>query len=64
MEGCKVSSVFSLVLLVAGVWCMDDEMAELAKMIRDNCGAESEVDMALIDKVRFRALFDVEMVVL
>ncbi|XP_049880498.1 general odorant-binding protein 69a-like [Pectinophora gossypiella] len=28
---------------------LDGEMAELAKMLRDNCAAETGVDMALID---------------
>ncbi|XP_047987649.1 general odorant-binding protein 69a-like [Leguminivora glycinivorella] len=30
---------------------MDEETVELAKMLRDNCGEESEVDMGLIAKV-------------
>nr|WQS23337.1 odorant-binding protein 19 [Diaphania glauculalis] len=37
--------------LVMGARGMDDEMAELAKMLHDNCGAETGADLSLVDKV-------------
>lgn len=35
----------------AAVLALDDEMAELAKMVRDNCVAETGVDISLVDRV-------------
>jgi hypothetical protein len=38
--------------LALGDAAMDEEMAELAKMmLHDNCGAETDVDLSLVDKV-------------
>uniref|UniRef100_A0A0K8TUT3 Antennal Binding Protein X n=1 Tax=Epiphyas postvittana TaxID=65032 RepID=A0A0K8TUT3_EPIPO len=37
--------------LVLGAHCMDEEMAELAKMLHDNCGEETGADLSLVDKV-------------
>lgn len=51
MEGHKVLTLLLFGAIIVSVSCMDEEMAELAKMIRDNCGAETEVDMGLIDQV-------------
>lgn len=39
-----------LALIVSGVE-MDPEMAELARMVRDNCAGETGVDIALVEKV-------------
>nr|QLI62007.1 odorant-binding protein 4 [Streltzoviella insularis] len=40
-----------LVALVAGAAAMDEEMAELARMLRENCGEETGVDLGLVDQV-------------
>nr|AGM38608.1 odorant binding protein [Chilo suppressalis] len=40
-----------LAAFVAGAWAMDEEMAELAKMLHDNCGEETGADLSLVDKV-------------
>ncbi|XP_013197511.1 general odorant-binding protein 69a-like [Amyelois transitella] len=37
--------------VLAAVAAMDDEMAELAKMVHDNCGEETGADLAPVDKV-------------
>ncbi|XP_028165883.1 general odorant-binding protein 69a-like [Ostrinia furnacalis] len=49
MKGALVCAV--LTALAARAWGMDDEMAELAKMLHDNCGEETGVDLGLVDKV-------------
>lgn len=41
----------ALAALALGARAMDDEMAELAKMLHDNCGEETGVDLGLVDKV-------------
>lgn len=51
MEERKFLVVLFGLLATAFAREMDPEMAELAKMIRDNCGAETGVDVSLIDKV-------------
>ncbi|CAG9569629.1 unnamed protein product [Danaus chrysippus] len=43
--------VASLYLVILGAQGLEGEMAELAKMLRDNCVEETGVDVALIDKV-------------
>ncbi|XP_063379273.1 general odorant-binding protein 69a-like [Cydia fagiglandana] len=52
---CSVMMVLYVIGVVIGEkTCtegMDEETIELAKMLRDNCGEESEVDMELINKV-------------
>ncbi|CAH2097281.1 unnamed protein product [Euphydryas editha] len=40
-----------LMCLTARTLALDGELAELAKMLRDNCVEETGVDTALIDKV-------------
>lgn len=40
-----------LLLLAPQLFCLDDEMAELAKMVRDNCVEETGVDISLVLKV-------------
>lgn len=40
----------------AGAVEMDEDMAELAKMVRDNCAAETDVDVALVEAVNGGAL--------
>ncbi|XP_063834783.1 general odorant-binding protein 69a-like [Ostrinia nubilalis] len=49
MKGALVCAV--LTALAARAWGMDDEMAELAKMLHDNCGEETGVDLGLVDQV-------------
>ncbi|CAB3222890.1 unnamed protein product [Arctia plantaginis] len=39
-----------LAVTVAGIE-MDPEMAELARMVRDNCAGETGVDISLVEKV-------------
>nr|UDM59898.1 putative odorant binding protein 11 [Corcyra cephalonica] len=53
MEGQAVIgwSVLAGLLMALGARCMDEEMAELAKMLHDNCGEEVGVDLSLVDKV-------------
>ncbi|CAH2059775.1 unnamed protein product, partial [Iphiclides podalirius] len=50
MEGRGVFCV-AVATLLAGVLCFDDEMAELAKMLRENCAEETGVDLGLVDEV-------------
>ncbi|XP_026754073.1 general odorant-binding protein 69a [Galleria mellonella] len=38
-------------LLALGVTAIDDDMAELIKMVHDSCGEETGVDFGLVDKV-------------
>nr|AXF48726.1 odorant-binding protein OBP11 [Lobesia botrana] len=38
-------------LSVVGINCMDDEMAELAAMLRESCAEETGVDLGLVEKV-------------
>ncbi|XP_059062968.1 general odorant-binding protein 69a-like [Achroia grisella] len=38
-------------LMALSVTCMDEDMAELIKMVHDNCGEETGVDFGLVDKV-------------
>lgn len=40
-----------LLCCIVGVLGMDGELAELAKMLRDECVQETGVDVGLIDKV-------------
>lgn len=47
----KQTGALLLVVLASQVSCMDDDMAELAKMVRDNCAAETGVDISHVDKV-------------
>ncbi|XP_073963208.1 general odorant-binding protein 69a-like [Choristoneura fumiferana] len=51
MSGHRVLCCAMVAALVLGANCMDDEMAELAKMLHDNCGEETGVDLSLVDKV-------------
>ncbi|XP_045780595.1 general odorant-binding protein 69a-like [Maniola jurtina] len=44
-------SLYFVGLFILGVSALDGEMAELAKMLRENCVEESGVDVGLIDKV-------------
>lgn len=37
--------------MLVGAFCLDDEMAELAKMLRENCAEETGVDIGLVEKV-------------
>ncbi|XP_063389532.1 general odorant-binding protein 69a-like [Cydia fagiglandana] len=50
MSRCGVFSAI-VAILVLGVSCMDDEMVELMKMLRENCGEETGVDLSLVEKV-------------
>ncbi|CAG9794942.1 unnamed protein product [Diatraea saccharalis] len=45
------SQIIMLAVMLVGVYSIDEEMAELAKMLHDNCGEESGVDLSLVDKV-------------
>ncbi|XP_022116327.1 general odorant-binding protein 69a-like [Pieris rapae] len=40
-----------LMCLLSSTLAMDEEMAELAKMLRDSCSSETGVDISLLDKV-------------
>lgn len=40
-----------LVVSLGGARGMDEEMAELAKMLHDNCGEETGADLSAVDKV-------------
>lgn len=51
MSGHRVLCCAMVAALVLGANCMDDEMAELAKMLHDNCGEETGADLSLVDKV-------------
>ncbi|XP_072936487.1 general odorant-binding protein 69a-like [Epargyreus clarus] len=49
MEKFGVAAILALVAMQA--CALDDEMAELAKMLRENCAEETGVDLGLVDKV-------------
>ncbi|KOB70699.1 Odorant binding protein [Operophtera brumata] len=51
MIACKQVGTLLLVFLVSRVSCMDEDMAELAKMLRDSCAGETGVDISLVEKV-------------
>ncbi|KAL0860737.1 hypothetical protein ABMA27_009288 [Loxostege sticticalis] len=52
MTGRAVLVAAALAALALGARAMDDEMAELAKMLHDNCGEETGVDLGLVDKLK------------
>lgn len=47
----SLAVALALALVLGARGQMDDEMAELAKMLHDNCGEETGADLALVDKV-------------
>lgn len=51
MSQMVVGSVMVAVVLWSRALALDEEMAELAKMVRDNCVAETGVDISLVDNV-------------
>ncbi|XP_041985416.1 general odorant-binding protein 69a-like [Aricia agestis] len=46
-----VRSLLVVVVLVGAALAMDEEMAELARVLRESCAAETGVDVALLDQV-------------
>ncbi|CAK1594283.1 unnamed protein product [Parnassius mnemosyne] len=49
MEGRFIGII--LVTIFVGAFGLDDEMAELARMLRENCGEETGVDLGLVEKI-------------